>query len=384
MAQAQPSQQACCSPCTDSTGTEGPPGPQGPAGADGTNGTDGLNAFTATTVNFNQPAVGANVAVTMTSCDFLTVGQDCFIETGGYYLVVSKNLPSGGTIATLTNRGYTANAAPGAVIAAGAQVSPAGEKGAAGAAPAGALLAANNLSDVNSVAASRTSLGLGTAATKTAGVSNTNVAPVDDAAFTAGEAVFATAAGIESKSAANARTALGLGTAALKDSGIADTKIAPVDNIAGLTAGEALFATAAGMESQSAAIARASLGVSNALWGYGLLGQITTLDLNTAGDNTIAISPSRYIIDKVVLDNPSISITTATVGLYTAPASGGTTICADQSIAALTATTKYKVLTNQAVAGTDTFTSTAIYLKVAVPQGAAATCTVNVYGWRVA
>jgi hypothetical protein len=75
--------------------------------------------------------------------------------------------------------------------------------------------------------------------------------------LTAGEAVFATASGIESLAEPQARSALGL------SKGVADGAIPPVDDAAGLTAGEALFATASGIESLTAAAARTALGITS-------------------------------------------------------------------------------------------------------------------------
>lgn len=66
--------------------------------------------------------------------------------------------------------------------------------------------------------------------------------------------------GTAGTTAATARTNLGLGTAAVKDTGVADTKVTVVDDAAGLTNGEAVFATAAGIESKTAANARTALG----------------------------------------------------------------------------------------------------------------------------
>jgi hypothetical protein len=103
--------------------------PVGPAG------TDGENAYSETTANFTQPAVSANVTVSISEVGQFTAvwaqpGQVIFIETGGYYTVVSA---ASGTM-TITNLGYSGNAAPAATINTGSGVSPAGIKGDTGAA----------------------------------------------------------------------------------------------------------------------------------------------------------------------------------------------------------------------------------------------------------
>jgi len=54
-----------------------------------------------------------------------------------------------------------------------------------------------------------------------------------------------------------------------------------------------------------------------------------------------------------MVENASISMTTATAGLFTAAGGAGTTIAADQALAALTASSKILDLTLQAVTGTD-------------------------------
>lgn len=129
MSQALAQPQNCCTPC-DETVNVAVPGPTGAAGAAGTNGTNGINAFTDTTADFTQPAVGANVTISVGTSAWAVVGQDIFVEGGGYYLVISK--PTAASI-TVENLGYDANSAPTTIIASGSHVGPAGEKGATGA-----------------------------------------------------------------------------------------------------------------------------------------------------------------------------------------------------------------------------------------------------------
>jgi len=133
----------CCNQCPDSSSSgSSVPGPQGPAGNDGTDGTDGVNAFTLTAASFTQPAVDANTAsILVGDSTWMTVGQVVFVQTGGYYEVISR---ADATHVVLMNLGYDGNAAPAATINSGAQVSPGGLVGPEG--PAGDSDTLNDLS----------------------------------------------------------------------------------------------------------------------------------------------------------------------------------------------------------------------------------------------
>lgn len=105
-----PLNSGCCAPpCPDNPQTAVP----GPAGE---------NAFSLTTANFTQPAVGANVLVSLSHDGWVVPGQTVYVQQGGFYTVASVS----GLTATLTNTGNTGNAAPGTVINSGAKVSPGG------------------------------------------------------------------------------------------------------------------------------------------------------------------------------------------------------------------------------------------------------------------
>jgi hypothetical protein len=104
----------------------------------GLNGVDGINAFNFTTASFTMPAVNSNVTVNVKATNpfknsWFAVGQVVFIETAGYFQVVSI---TGSNQVTLKNLGYSdANftpAAPATTIASNVKVSPAGLQGAAG------------------------------------------------------------------------------------------------------------------------------------------------------------------------------------------------------------------------------------------------------------
>lgn len=111
------------------------------------------------------------------------------------------------------------------------------------------------------------------------------------------------------------------------------------------------------------------------------LGRLKGANFNVTTDQAIPINSSRYVVRKIVVNNASISLTTAAGGVYTATAKGGTAlVAAGQVYSALTASTKFVDLTLEAVAGTDVVTATTLYLSLTTAQGAAATADVYVYG----
>lgn len=375
----------CCPPeCTEPISVA-IPGPAGADGAAGAAGTDGINAFSATTVAFAQPAVNANVAVTVPTY-WMTVGQDVFGEAGGYYLVVSKTA----TVATLKNLGYTANAPVATVIPIGTQFSPAGEKGAAGAAGVGSgdMLSADNL------------------AVGPTGVANASTALTNLGGTTVGKAFFAlanpsairfaridAANTVTARSAADYHTDLGLviGTNVQAfDAELAAIAglVSAADRLAYFTGlGTAALATLTSfartlLDDADAATVRATLG--KVLPRYGMLASKLAMDVNSAGsDNAMSVEGSRYIIDRVTFDNASANLTVATAGIFTAAGGAGTTVAADQVLSALTASSKFKNLTLDAGVGTDVLTAATLYARCGSAQGGAATVDVRVFGWRI-
>lgn len=115
----------CCVECPDTpiTNVPGPAGADGAAGAAGTNGT---NAFTTTTAGYTQPAVAATVSVAVVTSAWAVIGQVVYIQNGGYYTVTAI---ADSTHITVSNLGYTGNAAPAVVIGSGQKVGPGGLKG---------------------------------------------------------------------------------------------------------------------------------------------------------------------------------------------------------------------------------------------------------------
>lgn len=246
----------CCTTCTDPINVN-VPGPQGPAGEACTPCTDGLNAFTTIVGGASIiPAFGDSVTIELAAPPgSLWVGQQqiVFLQTYGYYEVVA--IPDN-THITVLNLGYDGNIDGDGIMtfADGTRVSPGGKEGPSGPAEGGAFLISNNLSE-GDPPSMRSSLGLGTAAQNDTGDFLQTAQNLSD---------------VPNKPLA--RTNMGLGTAAVEDAGTADNEIPQVDQVAGLTNGDVVFATAAGLQTKSAADALTALGLTGGIVGaYALL-----------------------------------------------------------------------------------------------------------------
>jgi hypothetical protein len=216
------------------------PGPRGNTGTAGTNGTDGVSAFTVLDADFTMPAELATAVATVDDTSWMTTGNTYYLQTAGWLQVTAITSATSVTLRNLEDTAtgaYPANVPPTTVIATGSKIvaagiqGPAGDDGAGGA-PVGAtyLTSTPNGDLTNERPLSGEATGLvhstiitGAITTVPTGVANGSVALVDDAGgLTSGEAMFATAAGVETKTAALARTALGLGTMATQaDSAVA-------------------------------------------------------------------------------------------------------------------------------------------------------------------
>lgn len=115
--------------------------------------------------------------------------------------------------------------------------------------------------------------------------------------------------------------------------------------------------------------------------GIVLLGRLLSANMNSTADQAIAINSSSYRVTKIVARNASTSLTTASGGVYSATAKGGSAIvAAAQVYSALTGSTKCVNLTIAAVGDSDSRTEASIYLSLTVAQGGAATADLWVYG----
>lgn len=107
-------------------GEAGPQGPQGFNGIDGTNGSNGVNAFSTLTATFTQPnvapAAGNTVTISVSSTNWIAVGQSLFIEQAGYYAVTAVNSSTSLTVSLQVTAGISA----GASVSSGRKVSPGG------------------------------------------------------------------------------------------------------------------------------------------------------------------------------------------------------------------------------------------------------------------
>lgn len=134
-----PSTNTCCDPCVEPLSVA-VPGPAGATGAAGTNGTNGINAFS-TGNTFVMPAELANVTVTVTSSQWMGVGQVIFASGGGfvgYFDVQSKPTTTSVILRNLENaaaNAYQINAAAGSVFPNLTTLSPGGIQGPAAAGP---------------------------------------------------------------------------------------------------------------------------------------------------------------------------------------------------------------------------------------------------------
>jgi hypothetical protein len=214
------------------------PGTPGQDGAPGAAGAPGVNAWASLTDSFTMPAQGATGTADFDHTDWLAPGEPVWVEFLGTLLVESI----AGLVVTLRNLqdgsgAYPLNAAPGTVSPSTSRITPTGFEGQAGtlSGAAGGDLVGNypnpllkatgtagTTGDATHVARITTDAnGRVTAATAVAitfpptviptGIANAQFAP-NDGALTPGDSIWATAAGIQTKTQAQALLALGITT----------------------------------------------------------------------------------------------------------------------------------------------------------------------------
>jgi hypothetical protein len=100
----------------------------------------------------------------------------------------------------------------------------------------------------------------------------------------------------------------------------------------------------------------------------------TGLNMNSAATDVFTFTglPSKYRIVRFTAYDASISLTTATVGLFTGAGGTGTAIVSNASMSALTGPT---IINDRTLASTARRTESSLYIRVGTAQGAAATCS---------
>lgn len=123
-----------------------------------------------------------------------------------------------------------------------------------------------------------------------------------------------------------------------------------------------------------------------------LLATVIGVNLNAAATDTVStfepwVSGANVVIDAVIVTNPSRSMTTATIGVFSAVSAGGQSYMANQAITALVNPRDYVRVgpstantTTGAISSSGTALSTPPVVRCGTAQGAAATADVYIYG----
>lgn len=112
--------------------------------------------------------------------------------------------------------------------------------------------------------------------------------------------------------------------------------------------------------------------------GIRLLGKVLGVNANSATTDFAVplINAGTYSPAAIVFTNASISLTTATAGVFSAPGGSGT-VTADAALSGLTTALK----TAKPAATADLLSVDVLYVRVGTAQGAAATFDAYIYGY---
>lgn len=109
---------------------------------------------------------------------------------------------------------------------------------------------------------------------------------------------------------------------------------------------------------------------------------ITGVSINAAATDvgTFSGMPAKWRLRKMTVYDASadLSLSSATLGLYTGPGATGSALAALAALTALTSANKTADMTLASVAGTDYQTGSSLYIRCGVAHGSAATVTVAI------
>ena len=156
------------------------------------------------------------------------------------------------------------------------------------------------------------------------------------------------------------------------------------DTLAGFSVGSMWFNTTTGMAWLCIDATAGAAQWVPLMGGETMLGHIKAANMNSTADQAFTMNvPATAIkfgISKILVTNPSISLTTAAGGVYDTASKGGNAIVANTQVyTALTAATKLLALTIAAAGSGNTF-SVAPILSLTTAQGAAATADFYLFG----
>jgi len=346
------------------------PGPKGNSGDDGTNGGNGVNAFTTLSANFVQPVALSNVTVTVATTSWMSIGQVLFVETGGFYIIVS--IPTATTV-EIQNLDYTGNAIAAAVIPSASRVVAGGLKGADGALTGAAS---------GSLAGNYPNPSIATSAVGPSELAATAVTAATYGGATQSP-VFTVDADGRITSAADV-TILGTEPGGASGGDLVGTYPNPTLAASGVTAatyGTQELSPIVTFDTKGRATSASEISAPGR---YGILGKLIGADMDIITDQAFTISSTNYIVDKILVTNASIDLTNADGGIYTNAAKAGTiVVAATQVYTALDTSAKWLALTIAATPLIEVLTAGTLYLSLTGAQGSAATADLYLFGYKL-